>query len=100
MNSTPSFGRKRRDRDAIRPIRLDEDHDAVARVEIAEQREPDRGHAGARRDRVVAVLELRREQLELARRRIRVARVVEAEAPSPLAVSDDSIVGYVNFTVR
>ncbi len=48
---------------AIRPIRLDESHDAITRNEITEQREPDRGHSGARRDRVVAVLELGREQL-------------------------------------
>jgi ATP-dependent Lon protease len=63
---------------AIRPIRLDEDHDAIAGLEIAQQREPDRGHAGTRGDRVVAILQLGRQELELARRRVRVARVVEA----------------------
>ena len=54
----PELRQEATHRDAIRPVRLDEDHDAVAALEVAEQREPDRGHARADRDRVVAALEL------------------------------------------
>ena len=61
VNLTPKLRQETPHGDAVRPIRLDEDHDAVARFEVAEQREPDRGHAGADGDRIVAVLQLGRE---------------------------------------
>ncbi len=77
-NSMPSFGRKRRT--ATRFGRYDSTKITTRSPaeRLPSRVEPDRGHAGADNDRVVAILQLGREQLELAGRRIRVARVVEA----------------------
>jgi hypothetical protein len=58
-----------------RRVSLDETEDVIPRAQLGDQAGGDRGGPRAGRDAVVALLQLREQQLELARRRVCAARV-------------------------